>query len=249
MLLSDTTNKNGLVQECEFWTNLGDGTISGNTTLLKVFVNRLNRSYDKVVPLILDLSDTMRWDDSVNHTKQPIGYFDIASGDGDYELLSDEQGNSILNIVAVSILPSATSTEYQQLDRLTLDQPAALRAMSPNPSDIGVPSAFVERNNTIFFDVVPNYDATSGGKVFFERSPRYFSSSSLSQSPGIPEPFHQLLALYASLDWLLVNKREATTLIANLEAQIVTARKDLSDLMAKKHPTRRRVIGRRVHSI
>ena len=40
LVFSDTTNKNGLIQECEFWTNLGDGTISGDTTLLAQFTDR-----------------------------------------------------------------------------------------------------------------------------------------------------------------------------------------------------------------
>jgi hypothetical protein len=243
MRLSDTTNKNGLIQECEFWTNLGDGTISGDTTLLKVFVNRLNRSYDRVMPLLLSYSDTMKWDDSANHTKHPIGYFDIESGVGDYEFLADEQGNSILNIVALSILQSASATEYAELGRLTLDDPRAERAMSPNPSDTGVPSRFLERNNTVFFDVVPNYNATNGGKLFFERSPSYFSASTLTKTPGIPEPFQALLAQEASKDWLAVHKSEQVGLLTTLQNQIVQSRADIKLLIDKKHPTRRRAVG------
>src|SRR2546425_13286990 len=115
MQLSDTTNKNGLIQECEFWTNLGDGTISGDSALLKVFVNRINRAYDRVLPILQSGYDTMKWDDSVNHTKHPIATFNIQSGIGDYEFLSDEQGNSILNVIAVHILQSSAATEYQPL--------------------------------------------------------------------------------------------------------------------------------------
>jgi hypothetical protein len=249
MQLSDSTNKNGLIQECEFWTKLGDGAISGNALLLKQFVNRLNRSYDRLMPLLLSRGDTMRWDDTVNHTKHPVATFNITSGTGDYQFLSDEQGNSILNIVALHILPSSSSTEYQELRTLTLDDPRANRAMYPNPSAVGVPSAYVERNSTIFFDVVPNYSATAGGKLFFERSPSYFSASTLTQTPGIPEAFHPLLALYAALDWNIVNIPTNQVLIVQLQREIERQRIDLDVLINKKNPTRRRVVGVRTTAI
>jgi len=249
MQLSDTTNKNGLIQECEFWCGLPDGTISGTALQLQRFVNRLNRAYDRVMPIVLSGGDTMRWDDSQNHTKHPTATFDITSGVNDYQFLQDEQGNSILNIVEVKILPSATATEYQDLSRITLDDPRAQNFMWPNPSATGVPSEFLERNSTIFFDVFPSYTATAGGKLFFERSPSYFSTSALTQTPGIPEPFHPLLALYASLDWLTVNKPDNPVVIQQVRTEIERQRKDLYDLMNRKSPTRKHVVGKRTRSI
>jgi hypothetical protein len=241
MQLSDTTNKNGLIQECEFWCRLPDGTISGTSLLLKVFVNRLNRAYDRVLPILQSGFDTMKWDDTVNHTKHPVATFDISSGIGDYQFLSDQQGNSILNIVAVHILVSSSATEFTPLDKLTLDDVRALQAMSPNPSMTGIPSAFVERNSTIFFDVVPNYSATAGGKLFFERSPSYFTSDNLTKTPGIPEYAHVLLAQEASIDWLAVNKPNDTNLIQHLINERDKSQRALKNLIDKKHPTRRRV--------
>jgi hypothetical protein len=194
MQFSDTSTKQGLIQECEFWTNLGDANISSDTTLLKVFTNRLNRAFDNVLPLVLSRSDKLRWDDP-NHTDHPIATFNITSGTNDYEMLTDDNGLSILNITDVMILPSATATAYAELRRITMDDPRALRALSPNTTDIGIPSAFVEKGNIVFFDVTPNYNATAGGKVFFERIPDYFASSDTTQSPGIPAQFHPLLPL------------------------------------------------------
>lgn len=249
MQLSDTTNKNGLIQECEFWCKFPDGTISGSALLLAQFVNRLNRGYDKLMPVLLSGSDAMRWDDTVNHTKHPVATFDITSGTNDYQFLSDEQGNSILNVVALHILPSATSTEYGVLERITLDDPRANRALYPNPSMVGVPSGYVERNSTVFFDVTPNYSATAGGKLFFERSASYFTTSVLTKTAGIPEPFQPLLALHASLDWNIVNRPDNQVLIAELRAEIAQQRKDLSTLIDLKSPTRRRVVGARKNAI
>lgn len=242
MQFSDTSNKNGLIQECEFWTNLGDAAISGDTTLLKQFASRINRAYDAIMPLILSFGDKMRWDDT-NHTDHPIGTFNIVSGQNDYELLVDDNSLSILNITDVMILPGSSATEYVRLRRMTLDDPRALRAMSPNPADSGIPSAFVEKDNVVFFDVKPNYSATSGGKLFFERVADYFTAADTTQTPGIPAPFHVLLALYASLDYLLVHKPENKMLITRVEARIAQMRKDLDRAITDRNPIRRRVTG------
>jgi hypothetical protein len=242
MQFSDTSGKQGLIQECEFWTNLGDAIISGDTTLLKVFANRINRAYDKVLPLVLSRTDKIKWDD-INHTDHPIGTFDITSGISDYQLLVDDNSLSILNITDVMILQSSTSTEYTTLRRMTLDEPRALRAMSPNPTDSGVPSAFVEKNNTVFFDVKPNYTATAGGKFFFERIPDYFTSADTTQTPGIPAQFHALLALHASKDWLAVNKPESRLLVGEIKEEIAKQERNLKSANDQRNPTRHRVVG------
>jgi hypothetical protein len=248
MKFSDTSTKQGLIQECEFWTNLGDAAISGDSTLLKVFANRLNRAYDNVLPLVLSRDDKMRWDDT-NQPDHPIGTLDLSSSYHDYEVLVDDNGVSILNITDVMILDSATATEYRRLRRMTLDDPQSLNAMSPNPTDTGIPSAFVEKDNIIFLSPKPNYSVTAGIKLFFERSPDYFTSADTTQTPGIPEPFHPLLALYASYDWLLVNKPEATTLITRVEARIAQMRTDLGAAITRRNPTRRRITGARTSAV
>jgi hypothetical protein len=242
MQFSDTTNKNGLIQECEFWTNVGDAAISGDTTLLKQFTSRINRAYDKVMPLLLSYGDKMRWDD-INHTDLPIGTFDISTSANNFQFLSDDNGLSILNITEVMILQSATATEYVPLRRMTLDDPRALRAMSPNPTDTGIPSAFVEKDNTVFFDVTPSYNATAGGKLFFERIPDYFTSADTTQTPGIPAQFHNLLALYASHDWLAVNKPQNGVLLGEINKEIERQRKDLEKAINVRSRSRRRAVG------
>lgn len=236
MQFSDTTNKNGIIQECEFWTGQNDGTISGSDTLLKQFANRVNRAYDYVLPLVFSAGDTLRFDDT-NHTDFPIATFDIVNGQGAYNLTSDEDGNSILNIIDVQILQSATATQYEKLDRILINTDDARDVLAQNSNNTGVPCAFLENNGTIFFDLTPNYTATDGCKVFFERMPDYFAYSDTTQTPGIPALFHPLLALYASYDWLLVNKPENTALITRIEAKIAQMRSDLQAWIDKQNPT------------
>jgi hypothetical protein len=248
MQFSDTTNKNGLIQECEFWTNLGDGAISGNATLLKQFVSRLNRAGDKIKPLVSFRGDKQGFDDT-NHTDQPFGTFNLVSGTGDYQILTDDNSIPIVNFTDVMILDSSSSTEYRRLERMTLDDPRALRAMSPNPSNTGVPSAWLEVCNTIFFDVEPNYSATVGGKVFFERMDRQFTSGDTTQTPSISANFHYLYALHASDDWLSVFKSESTVTIGKVRDEIKRAERALKAVIELRAPMRRRAVGTRSRSV
>lgn len=242
MQFSDTTNKNGILQEIEFWTGLGDGVVTGNATIKKQMTSRVNRALERRLPLLVTNRDQLRWDDT-NHTDLPIVTGDLTSGQGDYQCLTDDNGLAVINITNVLILQTSTATEYIELARLTLDDPRALSAMSPNPSDVGVPSHFVEKDNTVFLYPQPNYSKTAGVKLFIERSQSYFVDSDTTKSPGIPVQFHQLLPLDASKDWLLVNKSEAKLLIASVTAEIAKLERNLKKAINARGPVRRRLIG------
>ena len=240
MDFSNTTTKAGIIQTIEFWTNLGDAGVSGDATLLKVMTARVNEAFDRLMPLLLSYSDKLRWDDA-NNTDLPIGTFNIVSGQSDYTIAQDDNSLDILNITDVRILTSASGTDYVTLEKMTIDDERALTAMSPNSADTGTPTAYLERGNTLFLYPQPNYSATSGCKIFFERQQSYFTSTDTTKKPGIPRPFQGLLPLYASYDWLLVNKPANGELITRIEAQIATREQSLKDLISARYPTRQRI--------
>ena len=60
MVFNDTTDKKGLIQDCELRTGLGDTAISGNAALLDHFTRLINQRYQGVVTMILDSQD--EWD-------------------------------------------------------------------------------------------------------------------------------------------------------------------------------------------
>lgn len=238
MQFSDTTNKNGIIQTVEFWGNLGDGGISGNATLLKVITSRVNAGFDMLMPRLLSYTkNSMRWDD-LNHTDLAIGTFDINTGQSDYSIVEDDNSLDILNVTDVKFFDTATQTLYQDLEQMTLDDPRAASVMSPNTDEIGIPTHYLESGNSLFLYPQPNYNATAGVKIFFEREQSYFASTDTTKEPGIPKPFHELLALYATLDWLLVNKAKNTALISRVEQRIARKENDLDDIISKRNPTR-----------
>lgn len=242
MQFSDTTNKSGLLQDCEFLTNLGDAIITGDTTLKARFTSLLNIRYAQVMARLQTLTGAAGPEDTT-YTSEQFSTFDIVKDQNSYTFTTDEDGNTISDIVAISILPAATSTEYLPLAKMTLDDSRALRAMSPNPSDIGVPCAYLEKGLTAYFDVTPNYAATDGGKLYYRLVPSYFTTSDTTKAPGFDEGYHRILSLGASLDWLRVNKAENTVLIQSITADFQTLDRGLEDYMRQRYPTRRRVFG------
>lgn len=244
MEFNEDTLNTGLIQACEHWTGKDYGDISGDTELLQKFTNLLNFAFEQIMPALLTLTGFLRWDD-VNNTDLPVGTFNIVSNQVGYSITTDANGLEILNITDVRILPFSGSTTYQTLDEMTADDPRAIQAMSPNPTDVGVPTHYLKRGNQIFFWPNANYAATAGGKIFFERIQQYFTATGNdTRKPGIPRIFHMLLALYASYDWVLVNKSEEATLITRLETKIAKIEQDLQNQISTRYPTRGRMTVR-----
>lgn len=235
MQYSDTSTKQGLLQDCEFWTNLGDTGISGNATLKAQFTNRINRHYEKAMAK-LGISRTTSGSDDTNYDNQNFSTFTISSGTHAYQFLTTEDGEAISDITGVLILPSATATEYVKLKEIPLSTTNVELILSPNASNTGVPTSYLERNNTVFFNCIPNYNAT--GKLFFNRVPSYFATTDTTKKPGFPAEYHQMLSLGASLDWLLVNKAEAAVLISRVETAYALLMKDFEAYARLRTPTR-----------
>ena len=253
MVYSDTSTKQGLLQECEFWTGFGDAGITGNPILKAQFTNRLNRRYEQALSKLGAGSRIAQIDDT-NYTNQPFSTFNIVSGQNDYQFLTDADGNTITDITAVLILESTTATDFVKLDSLTLDGvnyqsnnssghlgssiTDAELILSPNASNTGVPTGYLERNNTIFFDKIPNYSKTAGGKLFYKRVPSYFTTSDTTKAPGFDQTHHQMLALGASYDFMLIKGFNAT-LITRVEAMLDKAEKEFKVYCEMRNPLKR----------
>jgi len=234
MVFSDTTEQNGLVQNFEFWTRLKHGQ-TGN--VLKDITARINAAFDHLMPFLLSYSDNIRWDD-VNHTDRPFGTINLTSGQNDYTISQDDNTLDILNLTRVRILVSAGATDYVEIRKMNINDFRALEALLPNPSNSGTPTRFLEQGNSIFLDPNPDYSATNGIQLFFEREQSYFVSTDTTKEPGFPRPHHELLSLYAALDWLMVNRAKDRATIARLEGRILSKEQALFDIISMRNPTK-----------
>lgn len=233
---SDTTVKNGLLQQCEFWTGVGDTGITGDATLKLVMTARLNDAFDKLMPLLLRYLKYIGYDDP-NQTGIPTKLTNLTNGTSTYTISTDTNSFEVLEILNIAILTSATATQYTELRKITADHPDAPFYLSPNSDSTGVPSSVLIVGNKIFFDVIPNYSATSGIKSFLIREQDRFVAADTTATAGIPLPFQSLLPVYASHDWLTVNKPDNQMLITRIEAEIKKREEQLDTFIMARNRT------------
>ena len=213
---SDTSNKNGIVQEVERELGLDYGVISGNTTKLKELTVAVNRALDDYTTLALKSSGEWQWDDS-NHGDYPIIKTNLVDGQSSYLFTTDEQGNLILDIFKVLILPSATATLYQEIypiDQQTKDHAPDITA--ENTAE-GVPYQYDKTANGIFLDPPSSYNATNGLKVLINREASYFTTVDTTRKPGIPGIHHEYIVVKAAYK---LARRTGKTTQASLLAEV-----------------------------
>lgn len=234
LVFNDTSNLAGLIQACEDDTGLGDGAISGDTTLLKQFTRKLNEAYDEVLPYALSQNDSISWDDT-NNTDFPIGTVSLVQGQNDYTVFADSNSLEILRIFKIAILQSASATDYVPLQTVELDDEFVPSYLSPNPSATGAPTKVLIKGNSFFFNVLPNYSATAGIKLYFEREQNRFVSTDTTKKPGIPGFLHPLLHHIASHAWLTLHRPASTMQITRLEKKIADGKQALDDRISMQH--------------
>jgi hypothetical protein len=236
MVYNDITNGNGLLQLIEHWAGFNSGDITGDANLKKLFTSLLNRRLEKYNGR-LGAGSRLSTIDDLNYTDQPFSYFDIVDGQHDYQFLEDEDENAITDITSVMIL---TGGGYKTISKLSLDNEKAEEIMSPNSTDEGIPTGYIERNLTVFLTPIPNYDETKGGKIFYKRGPSCFTTSDTTKEPGIPLQFHQMLAVGTAYDWVLPNKSNKQTLITRIENELNKWEKEFETYVSLTNPQRKR---------
>jgi hypothetical protein len=185
---SDTANFKGLVQLYEQEIGANPGDVSGNTTKLKQFTARVNLALDKYNSIAVPASGTWELDDN-NHTDDyDIIYATINSGQKDYTWLTDENGNTILDVQKVLVLPSDTATTYVEVEPVSELLAENVDMIDENGAT-GVPSRYAKRANGIRFDVIPNYTKARGIKILVSRESSYFTYTDTTKKPGYP--YHQ----------------------------------------------------------
>lgn len=202
MVFSDTTNKNGIIQNIESLCNLGDAGITGNTTLFAKVTGYVNQAYHKVVSAILAVDKRWAWDDS-NYTDFPRGVATLVASQHDYTLpAATTSGNAstLLRVQKIAVLDTASKEHL-----LTLTDATEAELNNRYPSD-GLPTVYKLVGNSVKMWPAPNSTSTtltSGLIVYFQRSFDEFTTSDTTQQPGFAATYHDLLQLDASATYLL----------------------------------------------
>jgi hypothetical protein len=203
MTYSNTTTKDGIIQTVEELCDLGDAYISGDTTRLRQFTARINRIAHRVWHTIFMANGNWQYDDG-NYTDLPSATTDIVLGQTRYALpsdaltvqrveIKDSNGNwSILNPITKELIRSEGLDDFMD--------------------DNGVPMYYRLVNGTIEIYPPADYAGTDSLKVYFDRGAVEFAYNATTATPGFASPYHEILPIKASIEWLKVKQPQSPTL-------------------------------------
>ena len=220
MIYSDTTTKQGLVQDTLFWA---DTDLNGYP--IEDLTRSINFALDKYTAIIIGSDQRWQWDDT-NNTNNPIGSADLVSGQGLYGLDS-----TMLTIERVEVADSNGNwTKLENFDRDDTDQ-----AMDEFMKTNGIPRYYDKKAESIQLYPAPNYSATVSLKIYFSRALNHFATTDTSKAPGFAQPFHRLLSLSAAVDYCVTYKKDR---VALLESKLFQLEKELVKFYSHRNEDR-----------
>ena len=201
MVYNDTSTKNGIIQRMEMHTELGDGVISGDTNLTKMFTVNANESLNDIILEIMMAQDSFDWDDPTR-TDYPVATTPLVAGQRDYQF----DNLSFLKIKRLDV--SWDNSKYYRA--VPFDSGAFMEGMG-NDTDV---DGYFPRSEPKYdpkgfgFWLYPRAtaeDVANGGKIRIEftRSFDPFTYDDTTKEPPIAPPFHDLIAIGAALNYPL----------------------------------------------
>ena len=202
MVYSDTTTRQGLIQDCEDLTGLGVAGISGVTAKLQTFTRYINERYLEVTGLIITADGRWQWDDS-NHAAQPVATTDIVLGQDDYLVLSatPSSAQDWLEVDKVELKDS--NGDWYFLN--PIDKGQYNTSLEERFETNGLPTYYDMEGASVKLYPASDYASTNGMKVWFKRAPLLFATSATTKKPGFASIFHKYLSLGASFDYCIAN--------------------------------------------
>lgn len=225
MEFNDVTNEQGLYQDALFLTGANSATFD-----IKDFARSANFAQNRVTSKIQQCDNRWKHSDANNPDR------DIATGD----LVANQDNYSI-------------ETSHLKIKRIRMkDSNGQLITLIPvDRRDVpdglinsyGSPKFYDKDGMSILPFPIPDYSTSgnSGIEIEYQRGPVYFLATDTDKMPGFASPYHRLVSLYPSQDWLLANATRlnplthrinlVNTLIKELEADMMDhyANRDVDD--------------------
>lgn len=217
---NDTSNYKGLVQFYEKEVGYTRGVVSDDTDLKKEFAAEVNLAFDDFLSIAFGPDGTWQFDDS-NQTDLPFITTNLVSGQRGYSFTTDGSSNIILDIFRVMVKPSSTGN-YQEIYSVDQNTPNAFNSEDTTSfidgvNATGIPTRYDKIANAILLDLIPNYNATSGLKLFINREPSYFVYTDTTKKPGVPGNLHSWFYLKPAYNYA---KRHSSTNLPRIERDV-----------------------------
>jgi hypothetical protein len=238
MQYSDTTNKNGIIQDEEILLGFGDGGISGDTTRLKQMTSLNNLAYHKAsIKFIQNSSPGFIWDD-LNYTSNfPRGSQDLVVGQKDYALptatgtYSAANASTLLTVLKIAVLDSNGQ------EKVLAESSASEAELNTYYNTNGQPEVYKLINGSVKVWPAPasgQVTTTNGLVIYFQRSVSEFVYNDTTKTPGIPVPFHRFISLQGSLDYAATHPGMESR-AAYIQSQLSELVRDMEGLAAQRN--------------
>lgn len=240
MDFNDTTLKQGLCQDTDWWVN---SDITSYPLADKV--RSANMGMNEVVGLILGADGRWQFDDT-NYTDLPIGTTNLVLNQQDYGI-----DTSMIDITRVECKDQNGMWQLlQPFDQRDLTPPGT--ASIPNTgltatgtfggnnysltdfmSTAGTPIFYDKIGNSIFLYPKPSYNSTAGLKVYFQRRASYFTVASTTTQPGFAKHLHRYISYYMAKDYA-VAKMLTGNKITSLMNELATMKQAIVDFYSSR---------------
>lgn len=208
MKFSDTSNKNGIIQQCERTCRLGDSGISGNSKLLKWFTSMINEAGHEVWALIMKSCGGWQYLDSNSDSDDVQVAKNITSGTAKYAIAANEL---TIRQVAVQYESGGPLKDLIPITPERFESEIGISAQQA-ANQTGKPTHYILYANYIQLFPCPDYTLNAGLNVWVDLAQHDFVDTDTTAEPGFASPFHGTLYRRSSLEYLSVNEPDSKTI-------------------------------------
>lgn len=220
MLFNPTDKTNSIVADIDFWL-FGTSSVFNDEYSLVDRARNVNRVWDEAITEIYNADANWEWDDSQN-SDFPIATTDLTANI-DHVTLAD----SMLVIHRVRVKDRNGTLR-------TLEPIKRSEATDSHLSSTGSPDRYYKLGNAVFILPVPDYGATDGVEIEFQRGANYFASTDTDSSPGFNPQFHEFLSIGAAHKYAVANSMvEKANYLSNEKEQV---RRRMIEFYQKRSP-------------
>ena len=196
-------------------------------------VRRINIGLEELVAEIINADGIFEYDDT-NQSDLPVGTGNLIASQSSYAFASE-----YLQIRQVKVKDAngnwlvLKQIDYRDFVDIAIEESFA---------DTGMPTHFDILGDNIKLYPAPvaaNVTLTAGLKVHFTRTASLFTTSDTTKEPGLPSPYHVLLAYMAAIPYCAVYKKDR---VAWLEKKVVEGKASLIKFFSKRNKDERRVM-------
>lgn len=202
MKFNSTTDRDGIIQEIERMTDLGIGYISGDTNRLADMTATVNRVNSRVWHSIFLATGNWSYDDS-NNNDLPVATTALVVDQDNYTLPTES-----LTVERVEV-----KDEDNNWYRLTPIITEGINGAVDEFMDVsGRPSYYRVLGNIVYLHPASDYAQDASLKVYYDRESASFTTADTTKTPGFASPYHEIIPIKASIEWLKIKQPQSPTL-------------------------------------